>query len=201
MLFLTREKDAGSHFRLSTKRPRSSYLLQEVDFADRKTSNNDYYPFPILDKKPDLTNGFTFVSAPFEKPLEIGGFFTGKLRAVINKRDMDFGLVLYEMMSDGTLMELSYFTGRASYAQDISARHLLTPGNVATIAFDRSRLVSRRLKKGSRLLLTLNVNKNAFAQINYGTGKNVSDEDIRDAGTPLTVKWLTSSYIQIPISR
>jgi uncharacterized protein len=42
-------------------------------------------------------------------------------------------------------------------------------------------MISKRLSKGSRLLLTLNVNKHGFSQINYGTGKDVSDESITDA--------------------
>ena len=60
--------------------------------------------------------------------------------------------------------------------------------------------MGRQLVKGSRLLLTVHVNKNPFAQIDYGTGKDVSDEDISDAQTPLEIKWLTGSYIRIPMS-
>ena len=56
-------------------------------------------------------------------------------------------------------------------------------------------------RSGSRLLVTVNVNKNAYAQINYGTGKDVSDEDITDAKVPLRIKWQNDSYVRIPISR
>ena len=76
---------------------------------------------------------------------------------------------------------MSYFLGRASYARDMSVRKLLTPGKVESIPFVKTRMVSRLLSKGSRLLVTLNVSKNPYAQINYGTGKDVSDEDINDA--------------------
>ncbi|MGH9908174.1 MAG: hypothetical protein ACRD8U_21600 [Pyrinomonadaceae bacterium] len=110
-------------------------------------------------------------------------------------------LGLYEVMPNGELFHLSYFTGRASYAKDMSARKLLTPGKLESIPFDRSRMVSRRIGKGSRLLVTLNVNKHAYAQINYGTGKDVSDEDINDAKVPLTIRWRTDSYVKIPIWR
>jgi len=50
-------------------------------------------------------------------------------------------------------------------------------------------------------LLTVNVNKNAFAEINYGTGKDVSTESINDAGPPLQVDWLTSSYIRLRLQK
>ena len=112
---------------------------------------------------------------------------------------MDIGVVLYEVMPSGELFHLSYFVGRASYARDMSVRRLLTPGKVESIPFDRTRMVSRRLSKGSRLLVTLNVNKHPYAQINYGTGKDVSDEDINDAKTPLQIKWHNDSYVKIPI--
>jgi hypothetical protein len=62
-------------------------------------------------------------------------------------------------------------------------------------------MVSKLLAKGSRLLLTLNVNKNPYAQINYGTGRDVSDEDISDAAVPLKVKWRNDSFVRIPITR
>ncbi len=102
-------------------------------------------------------------------------------------------------MPDKKLFQLSYFLGRASYAKDMSVRRLLTPGRVESIPFDRTRMTSRQLSKGSRLLVTLNVNKSPFEQINYGTGKDVSDEDISNAKVPLKIKWQTDSYVKIPI--
>ena len=60
-------------------------------------------------------------------------------------------------------------------------------------------MVCRKLNKGSRLLVTLNVNTKANAQINYGTGKDVSDEDISDAKIPSQVEWQNDSYVKIPL--
>jgi len=192
---------SGGHYRLAGEKPaKSGFLYQEVDLADRKTmNNNDYYPYPIVGQKPDLSSGFSFISEPFDEPISIDGTFSGDIRASINKKDMDIGVVLYEVMPNGELFHLSYFLGRASYARDMSVRKLLTPGKVESIPFDRTRMVSRRLSKGSRLLVMLNVNKNAFAQINYGTGKDVSDEDVADAKVPLKIKWQNDSYVKIPI--
>jgi hypothetical protein len=47
----------------------------------------------------------------------------------------------------------------------------------------------------------LSVNKNPYAQVNYGTGADVSDESLRDAGPPLRVEWRNDSYIEVPIIR
>jgi putative CocE/NonD family hydrolase len=199
-LYLT-DRRTDSHYQLSREKPSEpGFLSQEVDFADRKTTNNnDYYPWPIVGIKPDLSNGFSFISEPFDEPVEISGTFLGEIKATINKKDMDIGVVLYEVMPNGELFHLSYFIGRASYAKDMSVRRLLTPGRAESIPFDNTRMVSRRLGKGSRLLVTLNINKNSSAQINYGTGKDVSDEDITDATVPLEIKWHNDSYVKIPI--
>jgi len=199
-LYLTDEK-VGDYYRLSKVKPSVPHpLAQTVDFADRKTSNNDnYYPFPIIDKKPDFFTGYSFLSDPFKEDVEVSGTFSGEIKAIINKKDMDIAVVVCQVMPNGDLFHLSYYLGRASYAQDMSARHLLTSGHVESIPFDRTRMVSRRLEKGSRLLVLLDVNKNAFAEINYGTGKDVSLEDISDAKQPLEVKWLTDSFVKIPI--
>ena len=83
----------------------------------------------------------------------------------------------------------------------MSTRKLLRPGIKETIHFDRTRMVSRQIGKGSRLLVVLNINKNSFAQVNYGTGKDVSDETIKDAKEPLKIKWHTDSFIKIPVSK
>ena len=92
---------------------------------------------------------------------------------------------------------MTYFTQRASYANDMSKRELFTPGKKARVQFVRDYVFSRQIAKGSRLMLTVNVNKNPFAEINYGTGKDVAAEDIHDARTPLDVQWLTSSFVRL----
>jgi uncharacterized protein len=108
---------------------------------------------------------------------------------------------LYEMLPSGELFQLTYQTERASYAWDMSKRTLLVPGAETAIPFQQYSLFSRWFAKGSRLLLTVNVNKNPFAELNYGTGKDVSVEGIHDAGTPMEVQWLTNSFIRVRLSQ
>jgi len=91
--------------------------------------------------------------------------------------------------------------GRASYAKDMSRRNLLTPGKIESILFDRTRMVCRQLSKGSRLLVVLDINKNSGAQVNLGTGKDVSDETSDDGKVPLQIKWYNDSIIKIPVWR
>lgn len=198
-LYLTDGQQDG-RYQLSPKKPvKTAFLRQEIDFADRNNSNNDYYPDPIIRTELDSSTGLKFISAPFEEEVSVDGILTGVLKAVVNKKDMDIGVVLYEVMPDGRYFHLSYFLGRASYAKDITKRKLLKIGQMESVPFSSTRMFSKRLSKGSRLLVVLDVNKNPFAQVNYGTGKNVSAENIADAKVPLKVKWYNQSYIDIPV--
>ena len=49
--------------------------------------------------------------------------------------------------------------------------------------------------------MVLGILKSPGQQINYGTGKDVSDETIADAGAPLSVTWFGDSYIELPVWR
>ena len=169
-----------------------------MDLADRTSELSLYDPVPISKDEPQA-NVMAFVSEPFDSPVNVSGMITGELDAAINKRDMDFTLSVYELMPDGQRFHLSYYLGRASYARDMSKRVLLTPGKRTLIPFERTPLISRRMSAGSRLLVMLAVNKNRHAQINYGTGKDVSDESIADAQEPLQVRWYDDSYVKVPI--
>ncbi len=48
-------------------------------------------------------------------------------------------------------------------------------------------------------MIVINVNKSPFEQINYGTGKEVNTETIKDAGQPFKIKWHNHSFIKIPV--
>jgi putative CocE/NonD family hydrolase len=193
--YLTSARTSNQFFLLSTvPQTRVGVLAQEVNLADHTTMNNDSYPNPILGKKLDLPDGYAFLTAPFSQAKEVSGL-DGVFHLRVNKHDLDVGIALYEVLPNGQLFQLTYYTERASYANDMSVRHLLTPGKEAAIPFEQNYLFSRLIQRGSRLLLTVTVNKNAFAEVNYGAGRDVSKESVKDAGAPMKVDWLTSSYI------
>lgn len=189
-----------THYLLAPKnRSVESYLEQTVDLADRETENNDYYPWPIIKTELEVPNGFAYISEPMQQDMELSGRISGELQVAINKKDFDVGLVFYEMKPDGKIFHLSYYLGRASFAKDMAKRQLLAPEKIESIPFSRTRMVSKVINKGSRLVVLANVNKNRFAQVNYGTGKDVSDETIEDAKAPLKIRWYNSSYVDIPL--
>ena len=159
---------------LVTQKPkRKGFEKQRVDFRDRENQNSYYTPEIIFDTL-DISNGLMFSSKPFEKDFSINGSFTGNLFATINKKDMDVSLALYELMPDGNYFFLTRYVGRASYSKDNTKRQLLKPHTKESIPFDNTRFVSRKINKGSRLVILLNINKHPFEIINYGSGKPVS---------------------------
>lgn len=184
---------------LSSKKPtKKGYEKQTVDFKDRENQNNYFTPSIIFDTL-DASNGLVYTTTPFQNEFEFNGSFTGNLWVTINKKDMDVSLALYELMPDGKYFFLTRFVGRASFAKNNSKRQLLQPNKRELIPFDNTRFVSKKIDKGSRLVILLNVNKHPFEIINYGSGKPVSDETIKDAGVPLQIKWHNDSFIKIPI--
>lgn len=196
---LSSERDGGQH-RLSGTAPKTDAVLsQTVDFAERSSQRHSYYPYPIVrDGLPD-DGGLSFVSTPFAHPMDVVGSFTGELKVRINKRDVDLTVTLYELMQNGKVMQLSYYVGRASYAADQTTRHLLQPGTWTRLPLQRTRMTARRMAAGSRLLVIVDVLKDAQHQVNHGTGGDVSDELAADAGEPLRIDWHPDSVLRIPL--
>lgn len=188
------------HFSMSTTFPsKPDYLEQKVDFSDRASQNNYFTPFILTDTL-TVGNGFSFVTAPFQESFELNGAYTGSLTVQINKRDFDFSTMLYEYTKDGKFFKLTLRNiARASLSNDISKRELLESGEKETIPFENVRMTSKRIEKGSRLVLVLNANKHPFEQLNYGTGRDVSTESLKDASEPLIIQWFNNSYIEVPI--
>lgn len=63
------------------------------------------------------------------------------------------------------------------------------------------RLMSRQVGAGSRLVAVLSILKEPGREINYGTGREVIDESIADARTPLQITWCISSFVDLPVYR
>ncbi|NIF04656.1 CocE/NonD family hydrolase [Chryseobacterium sp. Tr-659] len=198
--YLSDQKRKTAYF-LDPQSPRkSTFLSQTVDFKDRKISNNnDYYPSPIEKDELDTSTGFIFTSDPLSKTMMVNGSFVGGLHIAVNKKDADLGVTLYELTPEGKYFHLSYYIGRAGYAKDITKRALLKPGEKTWIEFTNTHFVSKKLRRGSRLVVKIDVNKNPFSELNYGTGKKVSTETIKDASVPLQIRWYNDSYVNIPV--
>jgi putative CocE/NonD family hydrolase len=204
LTFYLDSKLMSDYYNLIKNKPKkTAYIRQEVDFKDR----SDYKKFfeektPILiDSTFSKDNGMAFITNTFESSFEINGSFIGELYLSINKKDLDISMELFEVTPDNKYFPLSSYLGRASYAKNNTKRQLLKPNKKEKIPIRNTFFVSKLISKGSKLLFVLSVSKNPVNQINYGTGKDVSDETIKDAKIPLKVKWFNDSFIKIPINR
>jgi len=191
---------SGKAHSLSAKASaRDSFVTLKVDLADRRDVDRKAVGGGVESEEVDTWNGLEFISDPLPKATEMSGLFSGHLDFVANKKDFDFEIDLYELTPSGHYVQLAPFWTRASYNGHPSERRLLTPGARVRLDFKSIRLMSRQLQAGSRVVLVLSVIKARDRQINYGTGKDVSDETIRDAGAPLEIKWYGESYVDLPV--
>lgn len=189
----------GPYHCLSRELVEGEPLVQTVDLGDRTTEGHRYYPYPAVRDGLEVQSGFAFVSEPFKTRVQVVGMFSGELKVRIDKRDFDFSVSLYELMPEGQVMQLSYYVGRASYSRDMTRRKLLVPGEWARVPFERTRMTGRLMEAGSRLLVVVDVLKDAGHQVNMGTGKDVSDESTADAEMSLKIEWHPDSIIRVPL--
>jgi predicted acyl esterase len=156
---------------------------------------------PIIDTAVNIAHSFELRSEPLDDAAEISGLFAGNLEFVANKKDFDASIALFEQTPEGKYFQLSYHWMRMSFAGDRTRRKLLVPGMRQQISFESNRLTSRRLSRGSRIVVVIAIIKNPTVQINYGTGREVSSESIADAKVPLRIRWLPATRVDVPIAR
>jgi uncharacterized protein len=197
--YLSSENSGTAHGLTSTP-PAGGSIRQTVDFANRDDVDAQTLGGNVQDANLDTTNGIAFVSEPLAKSVEMSGLFSGSIDFIANKKDFDFQVSLYELTAEQQYIQLAPYWSRASYVGDLTTRQLLTPEQRQTLDFRSMRLMSRRIKAGSRLVVVLNILKEPGRQINYGTGGSVIDETIADAKVPLQITWFASSYIDFPVS-
>jgi len=192
--YLQDHKDAPSIFNLPAQK---SFVKQTVDLKNR--DQKDLYHQISKTDSIKTTNSVYFESEVLDKDIVISGNMAGFFNVSINKKDFDTDTYLYQIQPDGKPFLLSTHIVRASYAKNNAVRQLLEPGKMEQIPIKNSIFISKKIEKGSKLVLLVGVNKNPSWQINYGTGKDVSDETIKDSGEPLEIKWYNDSYVEIPI--
>jgi putative CocE/NonD family hydrolase len=186
--------------RLSEERAENlSFLPQTFDLQDR--SDVSWRPLrELVQRTLKARDGELFVSEPLKQAVDVAGLLRGQLDFRVNKVDMDLVVSLYELRPNGDYVKLfdPAYAFRASYARDRAKRQLLRAGERQQLTFRSERMMARRLQAGSRLIMALGINKRADQQLNYGTGDDVSEESIEDAGVPVRIRWYNNSFVEIP---
>jgi len=205
-LYMGNTASNGQYPLLASKPQKQGYIAQTVNLADRsmiypKGERIDAFASLVDSTFKPEKGKLVFISQPVDKPYVISGAFAADLLASINKKDMDLVVDLYEQTPDGKFMALNENLQRASFIEDRSQRHLLKPGKIEKIDIKNTYITSRLIEKGSRIIIILGINKYPEWQINYGTGKDVSDETMKDATIPMEIKWYNGSCIKLPVLR
>ena len=138
---------------------------------------------------------------PLPRPLEVGGRIRAHFEIETNKRDLDLTVWVCELLPDGRCPPLfaPAYALRASYAGDRARRRLLRAGARQVIDVRLERFAGRRLAAGSRLVAWVGVNKRPEQEIDYGSGRDVREEYLENAGVPLQVRWYSGSYLELPV--
>lgn len=192
---------AGEDGRRVLGKATSTPIVQTVNLADRSDAERVVPGGNAVDKAIDTADSLVLVSEPFERAVEFSGLFSGHLELKTNKRDIDLHIGLYELTAQGEYFELARFQSRLSYQGHLEHRRLLRPGRRERFDFSAGRLSSRQFQSGSRLVALVGPGKGPQDQINYGSGKDVSDETLSDAGEALRIEWSGKSYLEIPLAR
>ncbi|MCP1299293.1 CocE/NonD family hydrolase [Chryseobacterium sp. S0630] len=192
--YLQDKKNTSSVF---NKPENKTFTTQIVDLKNRDQKDT-YYKVSKKDSI-KMTNSVAFESEVLDKDIIMSGNLSGVFNVSINKKDFDTDTYLYQIQPDGKSSLLSTHIVRASYAKNNEQRQLLEPNKTEQIPINNSYFMSKKIEKGSKLLLLVGVNKSPNWQINYGSGKDVSDETIKDSGEPLEIKWYNDSYVEIPV--
>jgi putative CocE/NonD family hydrolase len=199
-LYLQASTTAGGLHALQPNRSSEPMALTETrDLRDR--TDAAWRPQQeLVVAEADPREGARFVTDAFDEPVDLAGRLRGELDFTINKYDVDLVMMLYEVRASGEYVKLldPAYAFRASYARDRTQRRLLKAGLRQQLPFQIERMLGHRLQAGSRLLLTLGINKRADEQINYGGPGDVSEQSIEDAGAPVRIRWHEGSYLEIP---
>lgn len=160
---------------------------------------------PLFDQRDILLargKALIYHTAPFDRAIEIAGFFRLTAWLSIDQPDTDFHVGIYEITSQGESLELTRTIMRARYRENLREERLIMSTEPQQYEFNTFPFVARRLDKGSRLRLVFRPLDSMYMERNYNSGKAVAHETAKDARS-VRVRLLHdskhASVLQMPI--
>ncbi len=180
------------------------YIYDPLDtrFGELELEEKEAY---VLDQTRVLNlfgNGLVYHSQPFEDDTEITGFPKFSAWISINVPDTDFRVTLFEILPDGSSIELSEAVIRARYRQSLREETLIQSGEILEYTFDNFMFFSRMITKGSRLRLLIQAPNSIWWQKNYNSAGDVMKETAKDAHKATITLHHSEQYptcLEIPI--
>jgi len=120
-------------------------------------------------------------SAPFDREVEVSGFFKLTVWISIDQPDTDFRASVYEIALNGSSLLLSSDCIRARHRQGPREEELIVTTDPLPYHFEGFTFASRRVSGGSRLRLVIGPVSSIYFEKNYNSGRTVADETVADA--------------------
>ena len=140
-------------------------------------------------------------TAVIKDTINIAGAFQLSLNIIPEVRDADFIVRLYEVTADGHYFLISSAIQRGSYLNGSILKKTWSPGEEQTLVITTAAFSAKQVLPGSRLVLNLDIYKDYAAEVNYGSGKRVSNEMPADYIGNTVLKILGRSELKIPIHK
>jgi len=102
-----------------------------------------------------LVQGLIYHSDALPAATEISGFPKVTVWLAMDVPDTDLEVTLYEILSDGSSIQLSSANMRARYRESLRQEKPVPPGKAEKYVFDNFTFFSRQVAKGSRLRLVV----------------------------------------------
>ncbi|HKS73298.1 MAG TPA: CocE/NonD family hydrolase [Terriglobales bacterium] len=195
---------------LTTNKPGSSkpdhYVYDPLDVRPGDLEKEDI-PNSLTDQRTALNlygEGVVYQSEPFAEDTEISGWVKLSMWISMDVPDTDFSPSLYEIMPDGSSVQLTSDVMRARYRDSLSEAKLVTPGKIERYEFSGFTWFSRKIAKGSRLRLVFQAINSRQTEKNYNSGGVVADETAKDARTAHVTVYHDSEHpsaLEIPVVR
>ena len=207
--YLSSQETEADHFLkagqlLTEPAPKQSpdtYTYDPLDTASTPFySGQDYYTSP--DPGYIGKNNLVYLGEPLEEDTELFGRIELGAYLEMDVEDTDISAAVYEKTETGETLFLGNDAIRARYRNSLEKAELVKPGEVNLYTFDSFFITARTLKKGSRLFVVISSYGGSFNQLNYNSGKDVSDQtgaDAKVAHVKLHLSKKYPSYLKIPV--
>ena len=181
-----------------------TYIYDPLDVRPAELERQEVKNF-ITDQRYALNlfgNGLVYHSPPFDADTEITGYLKLIVWIALDVPDTDFQAILYEILADGTSIQLTSDLLRARHGKSLREENLVTPGEINRYEFSGFPFFSRRIARGSRLRLLVHSPNSIYIQKNYNGGGVVADESGKDARTAHVTLYHDTdhlSYLELPL--
>ena len=146
--------------------------------------------------------GVVYHSETFDAPTEVSGFVKLTLWLQMDVPDTDIDADLYEILADGSSIQLTSASMRARYRDSLREEKPVPAGKPEKYLIDNFTFFSRRVAKGSRLRLVVHSLNSPSIEKNYNSGGVVTKETGKDSRTAHIQLWHDANHpstLELPI--